>query len=142
MPRNSNVCGIYEIYNKFDRRAYVGQSMQVRTRLRQHLNALQNGSHDNHLLQADWNRLGIRGFQFRVIKECQIHQLDALEDRCMYEQNVYYNQQWSDGRRIVRGKNGRVPPPQTDLQDTQSDIFREFGAWTLFFLFLGLIMAN
>ncbi len=46
--------GVYAIVNVFDMRAYIGQSIRLDTRRREHLQDLQARNHSSPGLQADW----------------------------------------------------------------------------------------
>lgn len=47
--------GIYIIENKIAKRAYIGQSVNVETRLAQHFNALRNHNHQSGKMQSDFD---------------------------------------------------------------------------------------
>lgn len=57
MCANINVVsGIYKIINKRTGEVYVGQSMNIDLRCKQHFNELENGIHNNFDLQEDYNK--------------------------------------------------------------------------------------
>lgn len=47
--------GIYAIINNFSNKIYIGSSGNVNKRLTKHLNTLKNNTHENRLLQKDFN---------------------------------------------------------------------------------------
>ena len=59
--------GVYLIVNTACRRAYVGQSVNIRRRWAFHRSALARGKHSNARLQADWHSHGAASFEFRVV---------------------------------------------------------------------------
>lgn len=63
--------GIYRIYNRSAERSYVGSSIDIEKRLRQHKSALKRGSHANYLLQDAWDKYGESCFVFEAIKEVE-----------------------------------------------------------------------
>ena len=68
--------GIYSILNKVNNKIYIGQSLDIETRLRQHMS---NSS--NLDLRKDIEQLGINKFEFSILKKCNANKLDALEKK-------------------------------------------------------------
>lgn len=58
---------------------YVGQSQNVNRRFTVHRNALKSGVHANCRLQAAWVKYGASSFSFELLGQCEIAQLDELE---------------------------------------------------------------
>lgn len=73
------MCGIYRIINKSNGKMYIGQSLNVETRLKQHLKSLKNGTHVNKHLQAAFDKYGEEGFCFEPFIECKPGELDYYE---------------------------------------------------------------
>lgn len=71
--------GIYAIKNTENGKVYVGQSVNVAKRLRDHLCNLASGSHRNAHLQAAWVKYGADSFETQVVEACAIEVLDARE---------------------------------------------------------------
>lgn len=65
--------GVFRVRNVAMRKSLVGTSTDLPSILNRHRFQLENGSHANRALQADWNALGPEGFEFEV--------LDRLEPR-------------------------------------------------------------
>lgn len=63
-----NYTGIYEIVNTKTNTIYVGQSMNITSRLKDHKAKLINGKCTNKPLQADWDKYGENAFEFRIAK--------------------------------------------------------------------------
>ena len=55
---------IYQIINKVDGKRYVGQTIDIERRKKQHLTKLQNNTHPNIKLQQAWNEWGQESFYF------------------------------------------------------------------------------
>jgi len=71
--------GVYAIICTPTDRAYVGSSIDVERRLRQHINMLNRGGHSNTHLQRAWNKYGANCFCFKVVETIDDHA--ALLDR-------------------------------------------------------------
>lgn len=63
----SNTPGIYGILNIVTGRIYIGSSVNVRKRWRQHCSSLRRGEHVNSRLQRSWNKHGPAAFTITVI---------------------------------------------------------------------------
>lgn len=64
----NNKSGIY--YFKVGRHSYVGSSVNVGARLRQHIWAMRNGKHRNRIVQNCYNKYSITGFTFKILEFC------------------------------------------------------------------------
>jgi group I intron endonuclease len=62
--------GIYSITNKLNDKIYVGSSVDIKNRWRQHKHSLRKGSHPNKHLQSSWDKYGEASFEFSVLEEC------------------------------------------------------------------------
>lgn len=70
--------GIYKITNLTTGKVYVGQSQNVYFRRKQHFAALRAGTHENKLMQKEWNQNN-KGFRFDVLEFCPIAKLNEQE---------------------------------------------------------------
>lgn len=74
--------GIYKIICKSNRGfyyIYIGQSKNLSTRWRKHFGRLIDQDHYNDKIQKLFNKYGIEGFNFEIIENCLIHELDERE---------------------------------------------------------------
>lgn len=71
--------GIYKIENLINSKTYIGQSIDIEKRWSVHKTELNRNYHHNMYLQNAWNKYGEGSFQFSIIEECQIDQLDSRE---------------------------------------------------------------
>lgn len=66
--------GIYSITNIMTGQVYIGESLNIQKRWKQHLENLKSGTHHNYKLQQSWNEWveewGEDVFQFKVIENC------------------------------------------------------------------------
>lgn len=83
-----NKCGIYELI--INKKSYIGSSINLRDRLREHLNDLNSNSHSNKKLLKAYNKY--KHIYFGIIEFCTS---DILIDReeYWYEVKGYYNLQ-------------------------------------------------
>ena len=87
--------GIYKITNKINNKVYIGQSVDIERRWRQH----KNSSLDYPLYQA-FRKYGIDNFQFEILEECK---RSELNDKEIYYIKLYnscvdgYNQTLENG---------------------------------------------
>lgn len=69
------IIGIYCIVNRTNNKKYVGSSIDIKNRFRQHRHNLKHNKHCNSHLQAAWNKYGEDQFNFEIIEE-----LDTSEE--------------------------------------------------------------
>lgn len=89
--------GIYRIINRYNNKCYVGQSIHLGTRMKQHFSELKAGVHKNKRMQEDYNRHR-EYFNFEIIEYCELAELAAEEAYwCDYyhtfDKGYGYNQQ-------------------------------------------------
>ena len=82
-------CGIYAIVNRCTGERYVGQSLNISKRWASHRRDLDAGTHHNEKLQRDWQNLGPDGFDFVVLTECSVEELDEYEYAFIREKSDY-----------------------------------------------------
>ena len=58
------IIGIYEIHNIANNKRYIGKSVDVTKRLKQHKNKLKKNIHSNVYLQRAWNVYSEQNFIF------------------------------------------------------------------------------
>lgn len=94
--------GIYKITCLPSQFIYVGQSINIENRWKQHLNELRNNKHNNEGLQEDFLKYGEVNFNFEVIAKCEPEALNMLES---YYVKKYDN--LNKSYNIMRGGGGR-----------------------------------
>lgn len=80
------ITGIYTITNVWSGRVYVGSSIDVHKRWKEHKYNLKEGKHHNHHLQRVYNKYGKSTFRYSVLEECSE---DVLLDRERYHESLF-----------------------------------------------------
>lgn len=87
--------GIYGIYNTENNKIYIGKTgMNFGDRWDSHRSLLRNNKHDNPYLQHAWNKYGEESFEFIIVEECTVDELDDKEKywiKYYKEQGLSYN---------------------------------------------------
>lgn len=83
--------GIYAIHNKVNDKYYIGQTKDIKNRWMQHRSRLKCETHENNHLQAAYNTYGADSFEYLVLEECSIDQLNAREQYYVEKYNAYNN---------------------------------------------------
>ena len=60
---------VYQIVNSVNNKVYIGETLQGELRWKKHLTALRGNYHDNHKLQADFDKFGEEVFSWSIIQE-------------------------------------------------------------------------
>ena len=97
------ISGIYCIKNLVDEKVYIGQSVNLHKRLDDHKSDLKHNRHHNTYLQHAYNKYGAENFDFNIIHECSIEELDLLE--IYYICEVYHSQDRDCGYNRESGGN-------------------------------------
>ena len=87
-PKTKPICGIYMIKCITNDKTYIGSSSDVMRRIKTHKRELENGSHNNLLLQHEYAKYGADKFVFKVLdKDLEEELLLAYEKCYMYKYN-------------------------------------------------------
>lgn len=121
--------GIYKFTNKFNGQSYIGQSIHIEQRYKEHLNEIQNTR-----LQTKWynavRKYGIENFTFEILEECEPNQLNERE---IYWISFYDS--FNNGYNSTPGGQEKVFNPQNiyDLWDqgfSSIEISKKLGIGT------------
>jgi len=72
-------CGIYKIVNTSNGRTYIGSSIDLNARWRNHLSKLKNNKHCNSFLQNDFNKCQVSDFLYVILETCKEDDLIVKE---------------------------------------------------------------
>lgn len=73
------VCGIYKITNLKNDKAYIGQSLHIQERFRQHIKKGLSYAPSTNKLYQEMQNAGIENFSFEVLDKCPQSQLNERE---------------------------------------------------------------
>lgn len=73
------VCGVYCIENLINHKKYIGQSIDIYRRWKDHKNKLNGNRHHNMYLQRAWDKYGKDNFDFYILEKCDISVIDERE---------------------------------------------------------------
>lgn len=74
-------CGVYKIINIASNKFYIGKSIHIENRWRQHKNNLERNGHVNTHLQNAWNKYGTDNFKFQIIESVDSDKLCSVEQK-------------------------------------------------------------
>lgn len=89
--RKDFVVGIYKIENRLSGKFYIGSSSNLYRRYSDHLRELERNTHSNPKLQASWNKYGRDNFEFSIIEECSLFELQNREQYYIDTLAPYFN---------------------------------------------------
>lgn len=75
------LCGIYKIFNIVNEKVYIGQSINIKARWKDHIHSLNRGDSRCTLLQRAWNKYGQDNFSFEILELCSEDMLDDTETK-------------------------------------------------------------
>lgn len=71
--------GVYQIYNTINGKRYIGSSIHIEQRFKEHLRNLRANRHVNAHLQSAWNKYGEHSFILEEIELCEPDQCLKVE---------------------------------------------------------------
>lgn len=83
--RDLKRCGIYAIRNKINNKYYIGKSINIYERIRQHINKLNKTSKDSNFhLNKSWFKYGQDNFEYIILEDVE------LNDNLLKQQELYW----------------------------------------------------
>lgn len=101
--KKTNVSGIYKITNLTNDKVYVGQSVNLAERLRNHVKAGIGIDAPNLKMYADMKKLGVENFLFEILETCPQAELNEKEK---YWIEFYHGQDF--GYNITKGGSQKI----------------------------------
>lgn len=95
--------GIYKIENKINNKKYIGQSINIEKRWKEHQYLLNLNKHHNYHLQNAWNKYKEESFIFNIIEECDEKILNDKEQHWIEMLDSYNN-----GYNLDKGGEGTL----------------------------------
>lgn len=89
----STITGIYKIENKINGHCYIGQSTDILRRWRNHKTVANNENHEDkeYPLYRAIRKYGIENFDFSILEECKVEELNEKELYYIQKYNSYFN---------------------------------------------------
>jgi hypothetical protein len=69
LPAEPSANGVFLIRNNLNNKVFLGTGLDLHGIINRHKFQLNNGVHQNKLLQADWNEFGSSNFAFEIVDE-------------------------------------------------------------------------
>lgn len=86
-----NNIGIYKISFLNSDRYYIGQSINIKNRIKYHKSNLKSDKHYNKKLQRTYNKYGVNSMSFEILENCTQQELNKLELFYINKYNSYHN---------------------------------------------------
>lgn len=84
-------CGIYQIENLINGNRYIGQTVDIKYRKKEHFARLRQQRHENPHLQKAFNKYGQKSFRHTVLLYCDQENLTLYEQACINKFSPEYN---------------------------------------------------
>ena len=95
--------GIYKIINKINNKVYIGQSIDIDRRLKDHISGLNGNYGHNPHFQNAWNKYGEKNFEFEIVEE--VEDTNLLDEREIYYISKYDSNNPDKGYNMMPGGN-------------------------------------
>jgi len=91
--KNKDIGGIYYIENIVNNKKYIGQSVNLERRKREHFCCFRNKTHKNPYFQNAFDKYGEENFIFKVLIYCESSEMTRYEQFFvnLYNKNELYN---------------------------------------------------
>ena len=96
------LCGVYKITNIVNKKVYIGQSINIKARWKDHIHSLNRGDSRCTLLHRAWNKYGQDNFSFEIVELCDEDMLDDVEIKYI---DLYDSCNVNNGYNIEAGGN-------------------------------------
>lgn len=120
------ICGIYCIKNTIDNNIYIGSSIDINKRKKQHFSALKNNKHHSRYLQRSFNKYKENNFSFSILEECESENLLIREQHFIDILNPRYNICKIAGNSLG---TKRTQEAKLNISKAQKERFKTQNAW-------------
>lgn len=115
--------GIYSITCTATKECYIGQSIRIKTRWKEHQSALKCNKHYNYKLQEAYNQYGEINFVYKVLELCSKNELNNKEQYYIKLYNSFNNgynlteggEDYKGVNNPMYGKSGKLSPRFKDI---------------------------
>ena len=110
--KKERISGVYHIKNLVNGKVYIGSSIDINKRWKEHINSLRIFKHHSYKLQRAWDKHGEDNFSFEIIEifNGDIAELRKLEQ---YYLDLYNASDFSFGYNVSSNTFGRGAQPST-----------------------------
>lgn len=104
--------GIYRIVNTINGKQYIGSTVDVPRRLREHARALRRNAHHSDHLQRAWDKYGESAFVFEPLWS-----VEPVEECLLYEEQLAFNYLPTEynGTKIASSRFGLMPETRAKI---------------------------
>lgn len=96
---NTKIMGIYKITNKINGKIYIGSSIDIKRRWKEHKRQLDLNIHKNKYMQNSWLKYGEENFKFEVIEN--VYFKDKLIEREQFYVDFYKSYNRGNGYNVA-----------------------------------------
>ncbi len=111
LDKSYSVPGVYLI--KINKHLYVGSSINVKTRLQQHINKLKKSKHENKYIQNRFDKYGVLKSSY------------CLLEKCNADLRLYKEKEWID--KLKPDLNSKLDPLNQNNSIRQSKIVYQYN---------------
>lgn len=83
--------GVYGIFRRGTGECYIGSSIDIHRRWRDHRSRLRVKEHHNKKLENAWHKYGPEDFEFRILELCEEAHMIEAEERWLQAFKPHYN---------------------------------------------------
>ena len=125
LEKYKNISGIYKITNIINGKVYIGQAMNLWSRISSgYLYTLPKGKCPNKLLQRAWDKDGGEFFYIEIVEICDIEHLTEKEQYWINKTQCFNNKFGYNVREIADSNRGICPSEETRKKIGESSKLR------------------
>ena len=129
--KQEKISGVYKITNIINGKSYIGSSINIYDRWREHKRELRKNKHHSTHLQSAWNKYGEENFEFIILEECN---KDETLQREQYYLDTYESFNKEKGYNISKNSSapmmGRTFSEETLVKLSEGVRNRDKSCWS------------